>query len=354
MIQYVLTGLAGLICGVVLVRLLQNKQAADVTNEARANDVPAEAETATAPASTKTMLIAAGALVAVGGAAFLLKGEAPVEAISPMTSVPGAPPAQLDDVDTMISKLEERLAKSPEDGEGFRMLAWSYANTGKPERAIEPYKKALALLPKRADVLTGYGEALVAVAKGVVTPEAKAQFEAALAINPAEPRALYFKARHKAQTGQEKAALDDLIQLANQGLASAPWQADVRQEIKRLAAKLRVDVGSRLSPERSDVDAEASDRVAAPDPSAAAAMNALPEASRTAAINGMVDGLANKLKANPNNPEGWAKLLRSRMVLGDTKKAQSELAAARTALKGDSAGLRLVNETARDVGIPGA
>lgn len=354
MIQYVLTGLAGLICGIVLVRLLQNRPAADSTGETRATDAPSETETAAAPASTKTMLIAAGALVAVGGVAFLLKGEAPAEMGNSMASVAGAPATPLDDVDTMIAKLEERLAKSPEDGEGFRMLGWSYANTGKPERALEPYKKAIALLPNRADVLTGYGEALVATAKGTVTPEAKAQFEAALAINPAEPRALYFKALQKGQTGQERAALDDLIQLANQGLASAPWQADVRQEIKRLAAKLRVDVDDRLAPSGNGVDAEALDRVAAPDPSAAAAMNALPEASRSAAINGMVDGLAAKLKANPANPEGWAKLLRSRMVLGDKKQAQAELAAARKALKADTAGLRMVNEAARDLGVPGA
>lgn len=353
MIQYLLTGLAGLICGVVLVRLLQNKPA-DAQASATFDGIPAATDAAAAPASTRTLLIAAGALIAVGGVAFLLKGEAPETVGTSAPPVVGAPAASLDDVDTMIAKLEARLAKSPDDGEGFRMLGWSYANTGKPERAIAPYKRALALLPKRADVLTGYGEALVSVAEGVVTPEAKAQFDAALAINPAEPRALYFKALYKAQTGQEKAALDDLITLANQGLASAPWQTDVRQEIKRLSAKLRVDVGSRLSSERADTGAEASDRVDAPDPSAAAAVSALPAANQTAAINGMVEGLAAKLKANPGNPEGWAKLLRSRMVLGNMQQAQADLATARAALKADADGLRLVNETARDLGIPGA
>lgn len=355
MIQYVLTGLAGLVCGVVLMRLLAKAPDSEGTNAADAQVLADKAgDDPTRPASTRTMLIAAGALVAVGGVAFLVKRDAPQEAAGQPSTAASVPTSSLDDVDTMISKLEARLANAPGDGEGFRMLGWSYANTGKPDRALEPYRKAIALLPKRADVLTGYGEALVAVAKGSVTPEAKAQFDLALAINPAEPRALYFKALHKAQNGQEKAALDDLITLANQGTASAPWQPEVRQEIKRLASKLRIDVSSRISPESTVADTEGAGRIAAPDPAAAAVMSALPEASRSAAINGMVEGLANKLKADPGNAEGWAKLLRSRMVLGDTAQAQSDLAAARSALKGQPEGLKMINDTARKLAIPGA
>lgn len=34
-------------------------------------------------------------------------------------------------------------------------------------------------------------------------------------------------------------------------------------------------------------------------------------------INAMVEGLAERLKADPDNPQGWARLIRSRIVLGD-------------------------------------
>lgn len=34
-------------------------------------------------------------------------------------------------------------------------------------------------------------------------------------------------------------------------------------------------------------------------------------------INAMVEGLSERLKANPDDPKGWARLLRSRIVMGD-------------------------------------
>ena len=37
---------------------------------------------------------------------------------------------------------------------------------------------------------------------------------------------------------------------------------------------------------------------------------------RAAMINAMVEGLAQKLQDNPDNPQGWARLLRARTVLG--------------------------------------
>lgn len=355
MIQYVLTGLAGLVIGIVLMRVLNGQGAAtpEAAGQEAASDAQAEGEApAQSPkqASSKTLLIAAGALVAIGGAAYLLRGEEQGTASVSPVGMAGKPASALDDVDSMIGKLEARLAKSPEDGEGFRMLGWSYANTGKPERAIEPYRKAMALLPKRADVHAGYGEALVGAAKGKVTPEAMKAFDDALRLNPAEPRALYFKALHMAQNGQEKAALDAWITLANQGAADAPWQADVRQQIDKLSAKLGVDVSSRLRASGSASGA----RAPTLDSATVSSISALPAGDRSAMIAGMVDGLAQKLKADPRNPEGWARLLRSRMVLGDATQARADLAIARKALADDKAGLTRVNEAARELGVPGA
>jgi len=42
-----------------------------------------------------------------------------------------------------------------------------------------------------------------------------------------------------------------------------------------------------------------------------------PTIMETPDINAMVDGLAERLKANPDNPQGWARLIRSRIVMGD-------------------------------------
>lgn len=44
-----------------------------------------------------------------------------------------------------------------------------------------------------------------------------------------------------------------------------------------------------------------------------------PTVMETPDINAMVEGLAARLKANPDDPQGWARLIRSRIVMGDTE-----------------------------------
>jgi cytochrome c-type biogenesis protein CcmH len=43
-------------------------------------------------------------------------------------------------------------------------------------------------------------------------------------------------------------------------------------------------------------------------------------------IQGMVDGLASRLEQSPRDPDGWIKLIRSRMVLGEAELAKQALA----------------------------
>ena len=53
----------------------------------------------------------------------------------------------LPDVETMIERLVARLAASPGDVAGWRTLAWSYSNTGRPEKAAAAAAKAAELEP---------------------------------------------------------------------------------------------------------------------------------------------------------------------------------------------------------------
>lgn len=47
---------------------------------------------------------------------------------------------------------------------------------------------------------------------------------------------------------------------------------------------------------------------------------------RQAMIQGMVEGLAQRLDDNPNNPAEWAQLIRARQVLGQTEQAAADVA----------------------------
>lgn len=67
-----------------------------------------------------------------------------------------------------------------------------------------------------------------------------------------------------------------------------------------------------------------------PTPEDIAAMQNLSEADRAAAIESMVEGLRARLDAEPNDAQGWARLLRSRKVLGQD--TASDIKALREAL----------------------
>lgn len=361
MLQTILTALAGIAIGAAIMRLWLAKPAAkpaDAQSESEQNAVPGPASAGGRVPSTRALLIGAGGMAAIALVLLLVRAPSasPPADASGAAPVAGAAAQSLDDVDTMISRLADRLAKNPNDGAGFRMLGWSYLMTGHPDRAIEPYKKALALLPKDAAVHAGYGEALTGVAKGRVTGEAKARFEQALSLDPAEPRSRYFMGLWQAQNGQERQALDAWIALANSGPQDAPWQADVRRHITETAGKLGIDVSGRLKQASLAPGVAGPSGVEPPplDPSAMQAGSALPPEDRQRMIDGMVEGLASKLKANPRDADGWARLLRSRMVLGQRDQAARDLATARKALAGDAAALSKVNAAATENGVTGA
>lgn len=354
LIQLLLTGFAGLVLGIVLMRLIPSwtkGKGADANaagdEEGQSGDAVADKRSGITP--TQLILVAATALAALAIGVIAIKPDSGPEAaqLAPTIAQDGGPEAaKLDDVDTMISRLEARLKENPSDGEGFRMLGWSFQNTGKPAEAVLAYANAAKLLPKRADVHAGYGEALVAVAGDKVTAEAKSHFDEALQLDPKEPRARFFASLYKAQNGNERAALDEWVALSKSAGPDQPWQADVRQRIDRLAQKLGVDVSARLRP------LSAAPPIAeGPTTAQIAAARTLPLDQQQSMIDAMVNGLAAKLSRNPDDVDGWLKLIRSRVVLKDAGGAARDLATARKTFAAQPAKLARINALANELAL---
>ena len=72
------------------------------------------------------------------------------------------------------------------------------------------------------------------------------------------------------------------------------------------------------------------DRAAAPaiDPEARARIEAMSADEQAAMIEGMVEGLAVRLEQDPNDLEGGMRLIRARVVMGDSDQARLDLASA--------------------------
>ena len=84
--------------------------------------------------------------------------------------------------------------------------------------------------------------------------------------------------------------------------------------------------------ERDEVIRMLRARIAAPqiDPEAAAAIQSMSPEDQAAMIQNMVEGLSVRLEQDPTDVEGWLRLIRSRVVLGDMDQAQQDYETALT------------------------
>ena len=252
------------------------------------------------------------------------------------------------DVSAMITQLEARMRQTPNDAEGWRMLGWSYLVTSRAADAATAYARAVALAPHNADYRSSEGEALVRAADGQVTPSALDSFRAALKEDASDPRAKYYLALYKDQTGDHDGAIADWIALIKGGPRDAPWLSDVRRFVENVARERGLDISSKLPPETPPAVSENG-----PSGAQVEAANRMPAADRDAMIHAMVDRLAGELKAKPRNVEGWERLMRARMVLGETAAAAAAYHDAGIAFANAPDIKTRLHNTARALGVPG-
>jgi cytochrome c-type biogenesis protein CcmH len=327
-----------------------------VLAEGRKADAPAR------PLPEKTLLFLALGIVAVvtlaGTGLYLkigrpdvpaspaLKGGAAGAAASMATDAAG----HQGEVGAMIAQLETQMQREPGNVEGWRMLGWSYLQTGRNAEAAAAYGKAAALDPANAEYLSAQGEATVLAAQGQVTPAAQAMFRRTLTVDPADPRARYYLAVAKDQSGDQKGAMDDWIALIKSAPPGAPWAGEVRAFVERVAAERGVDLAGRLPPAAETAQAPSAPR--GPNAEQMAAAQDMNAGDRQAMIEGMVSGLAERLKQNPKDRAGWERLIRARMVLGQSSQAAADYRAARQAFSGSPADQQALREAALQLGVP--
>jgi cytochrome c-type biogenesis protein CcmH len=115
--------------------------------------------------------------------------------------------------------------------------------------------------------------------------------------------------------------------------SDAPWVGMVRESLARVDAS----VPPLKGPSADDV----------------AAASQLPPEQRTAMVRGMVERLAERLSREGADVEGWLRLVRAYMVLGDRDKAASAANDARKALASEPDKLRRVEELVAGLGLKG-
>ena len=234
-------------------------------------------------------------------------------------------------LDNLVVQVEAHLEKNPTDGRGWNVLAPVLARLGRYDDAVRAYRNSITYNGDSAERRSDLGEALAAVAGGVVTADAKAEFERALALNAEEVKASYFLGLAAEQDGRTNEA----VSIWRAMLAKAPSDASWRPLVQAALAR----AGGSAAPVLSD--------------NAVAGAKDMNEADRGAMIRSMVERLASRLKQNGDDVEGWLRLVRAYMVMGDRDKALNALTDARQAVANDAGRLRQLNEGLKNLGLDG-
>ena len=296
-----------------------------------AADAAATVVAATAsPWRRRAVALMALLLLPIGATSLYLTLGSPSEPGQPISARSDTSPQQ-NSIPELIARVEAHIAQNPDDGRGWQVLAPVYMQLGRFDEAVKARQNALRLLGANAEREADLGEALTAAAGGIVTADAKAAFERALVLDSNEVKARFFLGLAAEQDGQRTQAATIWRDLLAKAPADAPWIDVVRQ------ALARVEGNAPPGPTAKDISTA----------------NELAPEQRTEMVRGMVARLAERLKNEGSDVEGWLRLLRSYMVLGERDKARAAAAAARRALTSEPDKLRRVEELIKGLGLEG-
>jgi cytochrome c-type biogenesis protein CcmH len=273
------------------------------------------------------MALIAGLIVPLVALPLYLKSGSP--------GLPGVPLSQRlaqaeekGDYEALIVKVEQHLAKNPDDLDGWKVLAPAYRRGMRFADAVEAHRNIVRLSPPDPLALADYAEAMVMAGEGMVSAEAHDLFGMALALDPKLPKARFYDAlalKQEGKTEEAKAAFEAFLKDTPE---DAPWRPMLLAEMQQMGAK----------PPALDSETMAS------------AQNMAPE-DQQAMIRSMVDGLEERLTANPDDLDGWLRLIRSRAVLGEAGKAKAAYDKALVHYSGNADALAQISALAKDMSL---
>jgi cytochrome c-type biogenesis protein CcmH len=252
-----------------------------------------------------------------------------------------AAPADANSVAGLIARVETHLERNPDDGRGWDVVAPIYMRLGRFDDAIRAYRSALKLEGETADRQASLGEALAGAAGGVITSDAKGAFERALVLDKSNPRAQFYLGLAAEQDGRASEAVDRWQSLIAHAPADAPWLAYVREAL------------ARVEPSRAQTQGSGAPAGSSPSAQDVASAAEMPPSERDQMVRGMVERLAARLSADGSDVEGWLRLMRAYVVLGELGKARAAAADARRALASDPTKLHRIDEGVKNFGLDG-
>ncbi len=147
------------------------------------------AQTSTAGRYTAVMVAVMVPLFAIG--VYTTAGKVHARLEQRMAQTPMDADAEITP-EAMVARLAERLQTNPDDGTGWIMLGRSYSVLGRYKEASAAYAKALGLMGEQPELLADYAEVeALRNPNSDLAGTPSELFERALALDPANPKALW-------------------------------------------------------------------------------------------------------------------------------------------------------------------
>jgi len=208
-----------------------------------------------------------------------------------------------------ISEIQQHLQQKPEDVLAWRALGQYQSQLDNRAAAAQAFQHWYELEPDNIDAAVVYSESLIMLSNGRVGPAALLVLNKAQKMQPRNPGVRHYLAMAHYQAGRVEQALADWKALEAESKPGVPWLRQLRAWIRRAESDLGIETAksSDVVPEISAADRKAIQDMSGED--------------QLAMIKSMVGRLQGKMDQNPDNIEGWVRLAKAYMVLGQKEDA---------------------------------
>lgn len=215
----------------------------------------APAPTSTSPLARNTAIAIAMTLPLLAVGLYQKLGDARVfdpSVQSVANAMQNAQRAGLPPMEQAIAGLAERLAREPEDAQGWLLLGRAYKSTERFTEALDALSRALALSPEAPDILVETAEAQALSSPGRrFDGEPLALLQRALEREPNHQRGLWLLGIAQFQAGDADTASTTWEQL----IATLPEDSPMRESLRQRIAELKAQTGSAVPADTSPVSA---------------------------------------------------------------------------------------------------
>ncbi len=211
-------------------------------------------------------------------------------------------PIEQQSVGQLVATAEQQLKKNPDDLRGWTVLAAVYGRTGQFVKRAQALSNMVRLSGPTTELLAELAEARTLANDGIVTEETVTMLQGALASGQWNIKAKAYLVLANEQEGNLKDALKEWRELLVRAKGHERWESRIAQRIEALESQ----VADTLGPGPSQQQVNDASKMSADD--------------RASMIANMVAGLSQRLEDQPDDIDGWLRLIRSFHVLGEAEK----------------------------------